>query len=60
MSIQFAVIKLRAIGEGEYNIKGLFHLNVSEEGAIYLTNRSGELFSFEDASRHLLEAVLDT
>ena len=60
MSIQFVVIKLRAIGEGEYNIKGLFHLNVSEEGAIYLTNRSGELFSFEDASRHLLEAVLDT
>lgn len=60
MSIQFEATKLRAIGEGTYNVKGLFHLNLSEEGAIYLTNRSGELFSFEDASRHLLEAVLDT
>lgn len=60
MSIQFTVTKVRAIGEGEYSIKGLFHLNLSEEGYIYLTNRSGEHFPFEDASRHLLEAVLDT
>lgn len=60
MAIQFAVSKIRAIGEGEYNIKGLFHLKLSEEGEIYLTNRSGEHFPFEDASRHLLEAVLDT
>jgi hypothetical protein len=60
MSIQFTVTKLRAIHEGEYNVKGLFNLNLSEDGAIYLTNRSGELFSFEDASRHLLEAILDT
>jgi hypothetical protein len=60
MSIQFAVTKLRAAGEGEYSIKGLFHLNLSEEGEIYLTNRSGEHFPFLDASRYLLEAVLDT
>jgi hypothetical protein len=60
MSIQFTVTKVRAAGEGEYNIKGLFHLNLSEHGDIYLTNRSGEHFPFEDASRHLLEAVLDT
>src|ERR1700722_6051686 len=59
-SIQFEATKLRAVGEGAYSVKGLFHLKLSEEGAIYLTNRSGELFSFEDASRHLLEAVLDT
>jgi hypothetical protein len=59
-SIQFEATKLRAAGEGAYSVKGLFHLKLSEEGAIYLTNRSGELFSFEDASRHLLEAVLDT
>jgi hypothetical protein len=60
MSIQFRVAKLRAIHEGEYNVKGLFNLNLSEDGAIYLTNRSGELLSFEEASRHLLEAILDT
>jgi hypothetical protein len=60
MSIQFSATKRRAIGEGEYNLKGLFHLRLSDEGAIYLTNRSGELFSFKDASRQLLEAVLDT
>jgi hypothetical protein len=60
MSIQFTVIKVRAVGEGEYNIKGLFHLKLSEDGDIYLTNRSGEHFPFVDASRHLLEAVLDT
>ena len=59
MSIPFTVTKVRAIGEGEYNVKGLFHLNVSEYGDIYLTNRSGEHFPFEDASRHLLESVLD-
>jgi hypothetical protein len=59
-SIQFEATKLRAIGEGAYSVKGLFHLKLSEEGAIYLTNRSGEPFSFEEASRHLLEAVLDT
>lgn len=60
MSIQFTVTKVRAIGEGEYTIKGLFHLRLSEGGDIYLTNRSGEHFPFVDASRHLLEAVLDT
>jgi hypothetical protein len=60
MSIQFTVNKVRAIGEGEYSIKGLFHLNLSDDGEIYLTNRSGEHFPFLDASRHLLEAVLDT
>ncbi len=60
MSIQFVAIKLRAIGEGVYSIKGLFHLHLSDEGTIYLTNRSGQHFSFDDASRHLLEAVLDT
>jgi hypothetical protein len=60
MSIQFTVNKIRAIGEGEYSIKGLFHLKLSDEGEIYLTNRSGEHFPFLDASRHLLEAVLDT
>jgi hypothetical protein len=60
MSIQFAVNKVRAIGEGEYSIKGFFHLKLSDEGEIYLTNRSGEHFPFLDASRHLLEAVLDT
>lgn len=59
LSIQFTVTKVRAIGEGEYNIKGLFHLNVSEYGDIYLTNRSGVHFPFEDASRHLLESVLE-
>jgi hypothetical protein len=59
-SIQFEATKLRAIGEGAYSVKGLFHLKLSEEGTIYLTNRSGEVFSFEKASRHLLEAVLDT
>jgi hypothetical protein len=59
-SIQFRVTKLRAIHEGEYTVKGLFNLNLSDDGAIYLTNRSGELFSFEEASRHLLEAILDT
>jgi hypothetical protein len=60
MSIKFSAVKRRAIGEGEYIAKGLFNLKLSDEGAIYLTNRSGELFSFEDASRQLLEAVLDT
>ena len=60
MSIQFTVNKVRAIGEGEYRIKGVFHLKLSDEGEIYLTNRSGEHFPFPDASRHLLEAVLDT
>jgi hypothetical protein len=60
MSIQFVATKLRAIGEGIYSIKGLFHLKLSDAGSIYLTNRSGERFSFDDASRHLLEAVLDT
>ncbi len=60
MSIQFSVIKVRAIGEGEYSIKGLFHLKLSDGGEIYLTNRSGEHFPFLEASRHLLEAVLDT
>ena len=60
MSIQFTVNKVRAIGEGEYRIKGLFHLKLSDEGEIYLTNRSGDHFPFLDASRHLLEAVLDT
>jgi hypothetical protein len=60
MSIQFTVMKVRAIGEGEYNIKGVFHLKLSDDGEIYLTNRSGEHFPFLDASRHLLEAVLDT
>jgi hypothetical protein len=60
MSIQFTVNKVRAIGEGEYSIKGLFHLKLSHDGEIYLTNRSGEHFPFLDASRHLLEAVLDT
>ena len=60
MSIQFEATKLRAIGEGVYSIKGLFHLHLSEDGTIYLTNRSGQHFSFDDASRHLLEAVLDT
>jgi hypothetical protein len=60
MSIQFTATKTRAIGEGEYYIKGLFHLKLSEYGDIYLTNRSGEHFPFEDASRHLLEALLDT
>jgi hypothetical protein len=60
MSIQFTVTKVRAIGEGEYNIKGLFHLKLSDEGEIYLSNRSGVHFPFVDASRHLLEAVLDT
>jgi hypothetical protein len=60
MSIQFSVNKVRAIGEGEYSIKGLFHLNLSDQEEIYLTNRSGERFPFLDASRHLLEAVLDT
>jgi len=60
LSIQFTVTKIRAIGEGEYSIKGLFHLKLSEFGDIYLTNRSGEHLPFEDASRHLLEAVLDT
>jgi hypothetical protein len=60
MSIQFTVNKVRAIGEGEYSIKGLFHLKLSDEGEIYLTNRSGDHFPFLDASRHLLEAVLDT
>jgi hypothetical protein len=60
MSIQFSATKRRAIGEGEYYVKGIFHLKLSDDGAIYLTNRSGELFSFEDASRELLEAVLDT
>jgi hypothetical protein len=59
-SIQFTVTKIRAIGEGEYNIKGLFHLKLSEDQDIYLTNRSGEHFPFEDAARHLLEALLDT
>jgi hypothetical protein len=59
-AIQFTVTKVRAIGEGEYSIKGLFHLNLSADGEIYLTNRSGEHFPFLDASRHLLEAVLDT
>jgi hypothetical protein len=59
-SIQFTVSKLRAIGEGEYSIRGLFHLNLSAEEEIYLTNRSGKRFPFLDASRHLLEAVLDT
>jgi hypothetical protein len=60
MSIQFTVSKLRAIGEGEYCIKGLFHLKLSDQGEIYLTNRSGDHVPFLDASRHLLEAVLDT
>jgi len=60
MSIQFVATKLRALGEGIYSVKGLFHLKLSGEGNIYLTNRSGEHFSFKDASRHLLEAVLDT
>ena len=60
MSIQFEATKLRAIGEGVYSVKGLFHLHLSDEGTIYLTNRSGQHFSFDDASRHLLEAVLDT
>jgi hypothetical protein len=60
MSIQFTVNKVRAIGEGEYSIKGLFHLKLSDEGEIYLTNRSGDHVPFLDASRHLLEAVLDT
>jgi hypothetical protein len=60
MSIQFSATKRRAIGEGEYSVRGLFHLKLSDEGTIYLTNRSGELFSFADASRELLEAVLDT
>src|ERR1700733_8428696 len=60
MSIQFEATKLRAIGEGVYSIKGLFHLHLSEDGTIYLTNRSGQHFSFDDASRHLLEVVLDT
>ncbi len=59
-SIQFSVTKVRAVGEGAYSLKGVFHLNLSESGEIYLTNRSGEHFSFVDASRHLLEAVLDT
>jgi hypothetical protein len=59
-SIQFSVTKVRAVGEGAYSVKGVFHLNLSESGEIYLTNRSGEHFSFVDASRHLLEAVLDT
>jgi hypothetical protein len=59
MSIQFTVTKLRAVSEGVYSVKGLFHLKLSDEGSIYLTNRSGELFTFEDASRHLLEAMLD-
>jgi hypothetical protein len=60
ISIQFTITKVRAIGEGEYTIKGLFHLKLSEYGDIYLTNRSGEHFPFVDASRHLLEAILDT
>jgi hypothetical protein len=59
-SIHFAVIKVRAVGEGAYSVKGVFHLNLSDSGDIYLTNRSGEHFPFLDASRHLLEAVLDT
>jgi hypothetical protein len=60
MSIQFTVNKIRAMGEGEYVVKGLFHLKLSDQGEIYLTNRSGEHFPFLEASRHLLEAVLDT
>ncbi len=60
MSIQFTATKVRAVGEGAYSVKGVFHLNLSESGDIYLTNRSGEHFPFLDASRHLLEAVLDT
>src|ERR1700728_542083 len=60
MSIHFTVSKVRAMGEGEYSIKGLFHLKLSDEGEIYLTNRSGDHVAFLDASRHLLEAVLDT
>jgi len=60
MSIQFTASKVRAVGEGEYTVKGLFHLNLASDGEIYLTNRSGEHFPYEDASRHLLEAVLDT
>jgi hypothetical protein len=60
MSIQFTVNKVRATNEGEYVVKGLFHLKLSDTGEIYLTNRSGEHFPFLDASRHLLEAVLDT
>ena len=60
MSIWFSAAKRRAIGEGEYISKGLFHLKLSDEEVIYLTNRSGEHRSFQDASRDLLEAVLDT
>jgi hypothetical protein len=60
MAIQFTASKVRAAGEGEYAVKGLFHLNLASGGEIYLTNRSGEHFPYEDASRHLLEAVLDT
>jgi hypothetical protein len=60
MAIQFTASKVRALGEGEYAVKGLFHLNLASDGEIYLTNRSGEHFPYEDASRHLLEAVLDT
>jgi hypothetical protein len=60
MSIQFTVDKIRAVGEGEYSVKGVFHLKLSDDGEIYLTNRSGVHFPFLDASRHLLEAVLDT